>query len=181
MKTQRGRTLLTTMACLLAVGALSACSMVHGPRRDTDRAPGQTRDSGASDQGGGGFSLFGRKHDYGNSRAPAAGEIGVNSFLWRASLDTLHFMPLVSADPFGGVIITDWYSEPSSPNERFKATVYILDTHLRADALNVSLFRQTQTSPGVWADAGVDPATEVQLENAILTKARQLRLATIGN
>jgi hypothetical protein len=70
--------------------------------------------------------------------------IGVNSFLWRASLDTLNFMPLASADPFGGVIITDWYSDPTTPNERFKATVYILDTRLRADALNVSIFRQTQ-------------------------------------
>ena len=176
MKTQRGRTLLAMAACILAVGALSACSMVRGPTRDTDRTPGQSRDTGS----GGGFSLFGSRHNYGNSN-PQAGEIGVNSFLWRASLDTLHFMPLASADPFGGVIITDWYSEPSSPNERFKATVYILDTHLRADALNVSLFRQTQTSPGVWTDAGVDPATEVQLENAILTKARQLRLSTLGN
>jgi hypothetical protein len=178
MKTQRGRTLLAMTACLLAVGALSACSMVHGPRRDTDRAPGQSRDSGSSE---GGFSLFGRSHEYGHSANPEAGQIGVNSYLWRATLDTLHFMPLASADPFGGVIITDWYSEPATPNERFKATVYILDTHLRADALNVSLFRQTQSSPGVWADAGVDPATEVQLENAILTKARQLRLSTLGN
>lgn len=104
--------------------------------------------------------------------------IGVNSFLWRASLDTISFMPLVSADPFGGVIITDWYSDPTTPNERFKATVYILDTRLRADALNVSIFKQTQQN-GQWVDATVDPDTEIQIENAILTRARQLRLSNV--
>jgi hypothetical protein len=106
--------------------------------------------------------------------------IGVNSFLWRASLDTLNFMPLASADPFGGVIITDWYSDAAAPNERFKATVYILDTRLRADALNVSIFRQQQQN-GQWVDATVDPDTEIQIENAILTRARQLRLSQLGN
>jgi hypothetical protein len=89
-------------------------------------------------------------------------------------------MPLASADPFGGVIITDWYSEGATPNERFKATVYILDTRLRADALNVSIFRQTRASATApWADASVDPQTGIQIENAILTRARQLRLSTI--
>jgi hypothetical protein len=105
--------------------------------------------------------------------------IGVNSYLWRASLDTLNFMPLASADPYGGVIITDWYTDAAAPNERFKATVYILDTRLRADALNVSIFRQTSTN-GQWSDAAVDPDTEIQIENAILTRARQLRLNSRG-
>jgi hypothetical protein len=114
------------------------------------------------------------------SRGREEAGIGVNSFLWRASLDTLNFMPLASADPFGGVIITDWYSDPSTPNERFKATVYILDTRLRADALNVSIFRQQLTN-GTWSDATVDPDTEIQIENAILTRARQLRLSAVGN
>ena len=106
--------------------------------------------------------------------------IGVNSFLWRATLDTLSFMPLTSADPFGGIIITDWYANPEKPDERFKATVYILDTRLRADGLNVSLFRQQRDAAGAWTDAPVAAQTEVDLENAILTRARQLRLATIG-
>ena len=99
---------------------------------------------------------------------------------WRATLDTLSFLPLASTDPFGGVIITDWYSDPTTPNERFKATVYILDTRLRADALNVSIFRQQQVN-GQWTDATVDSQTEVQIENAILTRARQLRLSSAGN
>ena len=105
-------------------------------------------------------------------------QLGVNSYLWRASLDTLNFMPLASADPFGGVIITDWHSEPAAPQERFRATVYILDTRLRADALNVSIFKQVHTDAG-WVDAGVDPETEVRIEDAILTRARELRLSTL--
>ena len=122
------------------------------------------------------FGLGGR----GAAEAQAEPEIGVNSFLWRATLDTLAFMPLTSADPFGGVIITDWYSAPESPNERFKATVYILDTRLRADGVNVSVFKQARTSAGTWTDVPAAPQTEVDIENAILTRARQLRLATVG-
>ena len=106
--------------------------------------------------------------------------ITVNSYLWRASLDTISFLPLSTADPFGGVIITDWYSDPTTPTERFKATVYILDTRLRADALNVSIFRQEQVN-GAWRDAATSPDTEIQIENAILTRARQLRLSSVGN
>lgn len=108
-----------------------------------------------------------------------AEEIGVNSFLWRASLDTLSFMPLSSADPFGGVIITDWYSPPNVGTERFKATVYILDTRLRADALAVSINKQQLTVNG-WSDVPTDPDTELQIENAILTRARQLKLNLVG-
>ncbi len=87
-------------------------------------------------------------------------------------------MPLASADPFGGTIITDWFSPPETPGERFKANVYILDRQLRADALRVSVFHQTRDKAGQWADAGVDPATNGKVENAILSRARQLRLST---
>lgn len=104
--------------------------------------------------------------------------IGVNALLWRAALDVVSFMPLDSVDPFGGVIISDWYAEPSQPNERFKLNVLILDTKLRADGINVALFKQVNAG-GVWTDAPVDPATTVQLENAILARARELRLASI--
>jgi hypothetical protein len=103
--------------------------------------------------------------------------IGVNAYLWRATLDTLSFMPLTSADPWGGVINYDWYSDPATPNERFKATVFILDTRLRADALNVSLVKQVRDASGEWVAATVDPQTETDLENAILTRARQFNLS----
>ncbi len=107
---------------------------------------------------------------------PPGGGLGVNAFLWRASLDTLDFMPLVSADPFGGVIITDWYQPAADENERLKVNVFILDTQLRADALKVSVFRQTRSGNG-WRDAPVDSAVGRQLEDTVLTRARELRLA----
>lgn len=117
------------------------------------------------------------------ARAAAAAQapnMGVNSFLWRASLETLDFMPLSQVDPFGGVIVTDWYASAEAPNERFKANVYILDTNLRADALKTSIFKQTRTANG-WQDAAVDADTARQIENSILTRARQLYIATVDN
>ena len=109
----------------------------------------------------------------------SAAAVAVNGYLWRASLDTLSFMPLASADPYGGVIITDWYSNPEKPDERFKATVYILDSRLRADGLNVAVFKQSRDGGGNWIDAPAAAQTETDIENAILTRARQLRLSNI--
>ncbi|MBD3836839.1 DUF3576 domain-containing protein [Brevundimonas sp.] len=106
--------------------------------------------------------------------------IGVNGYLWRASLDTLSFMPLANADPWGGVINYDWYINPQTPNERFKATVFILDTRLRADALNVTVTKEIKGADGQWTGAPVAAQTEADLENAILTRARQLNLANAG-
>jgi ABC-type oligopeptide transport system substrate-binding subunit len=104
-------------------------------------------------------------------------QLGVNSFIWRATLDTLNFMPLTSADPLGGVVISDWYSAPERPDEHMKVTVYILDRRLRADAVKVSVFRQVRGQQG-WADAQTNPDTGIKLENAILARARELRLAS---
>jgi Domain of unknown function (DUF3576) len=109
----------------------------------------------------------------------SAAQIGVNGYLWRATLDTLKFMPLASADPYGGVIITDWYANPEAPNERLKITVYILDARLRADGLNVAVFKQNKNAAGEWIDAPSASQTETDIENAILTRARQLRLSNI--
>jgi hypothetical protein len=105
--------------------------------------------------------------------------IGVNGYLWRASLDTLAFMPLASADPYGGVILTDWYVNPEKPDERFKCTVYILDARLRADGLNVAVFKQNKNAAGEWIDAPSTSQTETDIENSILTRARQLKLSNI--
>jgi hypothetical protein len=104
--------------------------------------------------------------------------IGVNAFLWRASLDTLSFMPLASADPFGGVIITDWYTPPETLAERFKVNVFILGRDLRADGIRAAVFRQVRNPKGDWVDAEVSTETGTDLEDAILTRARQLRIAT---
>ena len=126
--------------------------------------------------GEGGFSLGGSK--------PGTAEdmtgVGVNTFLWRASLDTLSFMPLASADPFGGVIITDWYAPPDAPDERFKVTAYILDRALRSDGIRVALFRQVRGTAGDWIDAPTNPRTSSDLEDKILERARQLKIASVG-
>ncbi|MFZ2979810.1 MAG: DUF3576 domain-containing protein [Sphingobium sp.] len=104
--------------------------------------------------------------------------IGVNSYLWRASLETLSFMPLVQTDSNGGVIVTDWYANPKSPSERMKLTVTILDQDLRADALRVAGSRQVNQG-GQWVDAPLQAATVQKLEEIILTKARDLRRMAI--
>jgi len=138
---------------------------VDDPTRETIFGPGGLNslfDPGATEDGAGG------------------GGIGVNAFLWRASLDTFAFLPPFSADPLGGVIIYDWYSPPQTPNERFKVTVYVLDTRLRSDALKVAVFRQVRDTYGEWMEADVDPAMVTRLENAVLTRARQIRVAQLG-
>jgi len=129
--------------------------------------------------GEGGINIFG-----GGSRRNAVAEtggggvgLGVNSYLWRATLDTVSFMPLSSADPFGGVIITDWFTPPETPDERFKMNVYILDRQLRADGVRVSVFRQQRTADG-WADARIAEGTDSDIENKILTRARELRVVS---
>ena len=141
--------------------ALAACSG-SGPKTF------QTQESG-------GFNPF----KGGSAPKGDAASIGVNGYLWRATLDTLSFMPLASADPYGGVIITDWYVNPERPEERFKCTVYILDSRLRADGLNVAVFKQTKDGAGGWVDSPTAGQTETDIENAILTRARQLRLSNI--
>lgn len=105
--------------------------------------------------------------------------IGVNSYLWRAALETVGFAPLLQADSSGGVIVTDWYANPSNPGERVKLTVSILDSDLRADALRVAASRQVAQG-GAWVDAPVQAATVQKLEDIILTKARELRRQAIS-
>jgi len=126
--------------------------------------------------GEGGFNFFGDDKD---KAATDGAALGVNSFLWRASLDTISFMPVSSADPFGGVIITDWHSTVEAPNERFKLNVYILGRTLRADGVRVAVFRQTKNGATIWQDAAVPQLTGPKIEEAILTRARQLRHETL--
>jgi hypothetical protein len=153
-------------------GCASADPETAYPRTDPYGGGGTyaKKESVFGDQG---LNLFGGE----STPEPGGGGIGVNSFLWRASLDTISFMPLVSADPFGGVIITDWYAPAESPGERVKITVYILGRDLRADGVRASVFRQRQDGSGNWVDATVEKRTQVELEDAILTRARQLRVA----
>jgi len=151
-------------AAFFLASIVSACSVVDGvwsqnPSLADSKKSNPTHDATSATGGNGGV-----------------GGAGINAYLWRASLDTMSFMPLASADPFGGIIITDWYAPPETPSERFKITVYILSQSLRADGLRVAAFRQVRSPLGAWADAAVDPKTIIDLENNILTRARQLRI-----
>jgi ABC-type oligopeptide transport system substrate-binding subunit len=154
--------ILAAVACFLG-----ACSS-----DDTAQTPAMASTSTSS---GSWYWPFGGSGD--DAVASDTPQLGVNSYLWRATLDTLNFMPLSSADPVGGVVISDWYSAPDKPDEHLKVTVYILDKRLRADAVKVSVFRQVR-NPNGWSDAAVNPDTGIKLENAILARARELRLAT---
>ena len=162
---------------ILFVGACDGAVIVADyPVSDPNR-PGETiYESEIKDK----QSFFGDDLDLfkiGRSKSQGSG-IGVNSYLWRASLDTVSFMPLTSADPFGGVIITDWYSPPESPNDRYKMSVYILGRQLRSDGIRVSVFRQQGGAGKSWRSGVVSKDTAVNLENQILRRARQLRVAS---
>lgn len=120
----------------------------------------------------------GRNRPKGDLAASKITTIGINSYLWRATLDTLSFMPLLQTDSNGGVIVTDWYANPAAPAERMKVTVSILDQDLRADAVRVAVLRQINRN-GQWVDSPVRAATAQKLEDIILTHARDLRRAAL--
>lgn len=154
--------MLAACVALAACGTHTTPATVDNP--ETQILPPQQQSADSS-------TLF----TFGKGSSPQSGPgIQVNAYLWRASLDTLSFMPLVSADPFGGVIITDWYSPPATPNERFKANAYILSQQMSANAIQVSLFHQVRQN-GQWQDADIDPATVSGLEDRILARAADLR------
>ena len=177
--TRRSARIGTAIALASLIG-LGGCGMFSGGDSNypSQEGTGPTNPNPTGQRqtifGSDGITLFGG----GDDKNSAGTGIGINSFLWRASLDTISFMPLASADPFGGVIITDWYQDPKTPNERFKLTVYIMDRRLRADGVKVAVFRQTRDEKGGWDDAAADPQTGPKIENAILVRARQLRIST---
>ena len=168
-----GRNMLQFVALAgVASTFLAGCGSNHyqsaPPPEAHDRDVPRTESVVAS-KGGGLFSSS-KKEDTG---------VEVNAFLWRASLDTVAFMPLLSADPFGGVILSDWYGPSETPDERFKVNIYIISKNLRADGLKVSIFRQTRDPGGQWKDSNVGPEVATEFENAVLTRARDLRLRTV--
>lgn len=169
---------------LLGVLALAACSSMKPNPTPPDYMgmygpPGTGGQDVGSVFGDNGL-VFGTAKKNANNNAAGGGALGVNAYLWRGTLDTLSFMPLASADPFGGVIITDWYTPPTSSDERFKATAYILGRELRSDGVRISIFRQVLQN-GQWVDAPVSPVTVGEIENRVLSRARELREQSMAN
>lgn len=158
--------------------SLSACTGIESEAKyptGADRA--STGDNNIYEEapsvfGDGGLStLLGGKDKKGDGSG-----VVVNTYLWRAALDTVSFMPLASADPFGGTIITDWYSAPENPSERTKLNVFILGSDLSVNSLSVKVFRQVKSGGG-WKDASVAKQTATKMEDAILTRAREMKIA----
>ncbi|MEZ5815291.1 MAG: DUF3576 domain-containing protein [Alphaproteobacteria bacterium] len=181
------KSFLSLCLCLAAAITLNACASEEGGLIKTEAKypTGVDRDGqqggdiyakAPSIFGSEGLSFGGKKDK--DSEDGSSG-IAVNSFLWRASLDTVSFMPLASADPFGGVILTDWYTPAENADERFKLNVFILSRALRSDGVQVRVFKQVK-SKGSWRDMKPSAETARQLEDTILTRARQLRVAQLG-
>lgn len=146
---------------------LAGCDLGGDPTYPESRYPHQTAPryrQSPSVLGEGGISLGG------SAQGATAGS---NNRLWRAALETVSFMPLVSANVADGVIITDWYSAPNAPDQRQKVNAYILGRELRPESLRVSVFRQRRGSDGTWVDQPADKAA-TEFENAILTRAQQI-------
>ena len=170
-------------AALIAVLALAGCSSPNVKANPTPvdfmgLGSGSNGDISVNRYGGNDSGTVfgigkGVNKDEGGTGGGGTG-IGVNAFLWRGALDTIAFMPLASADPFGGVIITDWYTPPGTSGERFKATIYILSKDLRSDGLRVNIYRQVLQN-GQWADATVADSTVGDIENKVLARARHMR------
>lgn len=184
MTSRHSRLAATTMTLGLVAGSLllTGCGQnlasdgkTQYPGKSPYQSPTFKGPQGSLLGGEGGLSIFGGGDKAGAAAAGAGAGIGVNAYLWRASLDTVSFLPVASADPFGGVIITDWYSPAETPDERFKLNVYILDRQLRADGVRVAVFREKRQGDE-WVSAQVADDTASQLEDAILTRARQLRV-----
>jgi hypothetical protein len=163
--------LLTVLFMCGAVVA-SACSSDKDGPKTTQAEPISATGSKENKNGG----LFEAMFGGGGTGSQGGNAVAVNGYLWRASLDTISFLPVNTADPFGGIIITEWYTPPEAPDERFKVNIYILDKALRADGLRVTVFRQRRTPDGQWVEARVNQKTSTDLENAILKRARQMRV-----
>ena len=173
---RRPAALLCALGVATLLGACGDSTEVRNVGRDEYTSQsGRDRVRGRLTGQDDGIVLFGTSRSRPDSSGAGDGSgLGVNAYLWRATLDTLSFMPLASADPFGGVIITDWYSPPGTTAERFKATAYVMGRQLRSDGVRISMFRQVRQG-STWIDAIVTPATAAELEDRVLARARELR------
>ena len=121
---------------------------------------------------GAGSKFFGNRNN--NSTVTSLG-MPINIFLWRGALETISFMPINSADPIGGTILTDWYSTTNNENERCKLNIIISGLELQTQNLKVTSFCQDYKNER-WVNKEVDIDNNIKIENAILNKAKKLKL-----
>lgn len=171
-----------TAVAVLCAGFLSACGgdlspgeEFEGGESDSSRLRNRARENSVFGPGG---DLLGAVA--GSDPADLNGSLPVNRYIWQASLETLDFLPMSSTDPFTGVIVTDWGASPGTPGERFKVTAYLRGPQLEASSLKVAVYRETRSDQGVWVPSTVSPDTPRQIEDAILTRARQIRIAELN-
>lgn len=176
------------IATFLSITFISSCSFLDDA--DIVRAPApedlvlkrereRREASGSSEDESFVGNIFKDITGLGDKRKSGGGGIGVNTYLWKATLNTLSFMPLVSADPFGGVIITDWYSNSETSKEKFKIVAYILGTELRVDGIKISVFKKIKNENGEWLDTKSSKILQNKVEDAVLTKARKYKIQSI--
>ena len=130
--------------------------------------------SGGGLLGKGGISFSGITGNNKNNSSTTI-TMSVNPFLWRGALETIDFMPLSSADQIGGTIITDWYSTMSNENERCKLNIFITGRELNTENLRVTSFCQEFKDPS-WINKEVNKENNIKIDNAILNKAKKLKL-----
>lgn len=169
-------------AALLTLVACGDKNYAGGNDRDPNAGPGRERydpdDTIFGEEGLTVSRLFSGEL-FSKGERLEGGSLPVNKYLWQASLDTLSFLPLASTDPFTGVIATDWGATPNQPGERFKVTAYLVSPALAASSLKVAVYREVRSPEGLWTPSAVDPDTARKIEDAILTRARQIKIAGI--
>lgn len=168
-------------AALAGLLLLAGCDVLSGPAEGTPTNTTfgdsvEARREARLERG----SVLGDSFALSTEDGTQGSDIAVNAFLWRGTLDTVSFMPITEADPFGGVVLTDWFAPPESPGERFKVNVFILERTLTASGVRATVFRQVFDESAGWLDADVDPSVGRSIEDAILTRARELRVVALG-
>jgi hypothetical protein len=162
----------TLLACVCAVSLAACAGDIKPPEQNP--LPQDTKAGPGLFSGESGNILDAFRPSTGDGMG-TGGSLNVNGYLWRASLEAVSFLPVVQADSAGGVIVTDWYTSPETPNERVKLNVYVLGRTLRPESLRVAVFKQVRDKD-TWVNAAASDSTARRLEDTILTRARTLRV-----
>ena len=119
---------------------------------------------------GRGFKLFDNQNKGGGTF-----DFATSNELWRASLDTLDFMPLISADYGGGILITDWYNENNNYRDYIKISIRFLTNEIRSDSLKIKVYTKNCESSGECTISLDNPEIRQKLVSTILTKASKYK------